>query len=68
MAQNPTPDDQLQHPDRVIGPGGTRGDGPPTGKEEEPNPRSPEVNDFPTLAPEEEGDTPPTEHAPGADL
>ncbi len=68
MAQKPNPDDQLLQPDRIIGPDGTRGDGRPTGTDEEPNPAGSEVNNFPTEAPEEEGETPPTEHAPGADL
>ena len=68
MAPTAAPGDQLQHPDRVVGPDGSRGDGRPTGTEEAPNPPSPDVNNFPTVAPEEEGETPPTEHAPGADL
>lgn len=68
MAPNPAPDDQLQHPDRIVGPDGTRDDGRPTETEEDPTSPTHQVNNFPTVAPEEEGQEPPTEHAPGADL
>lgn len=56
-----TTDDQLRNPEEVRAPDGTRGDGRPTGNE-------PPADEAPTVAPEERGETPPTEHAPGADL
>ena len=61
-------DEHLMHPERVIGPDGTRGDGRPTGDGDDPNAPDPNAANFPTVAPEEEGEAPPTEHAPGADL
>jgi hypothetical protein len=68
MTAEPQGDEQLRRPDRVIGPDGTRRDGRPTGAWDEPNAPDPDAVNFPTVAPEEEGEAPPTEHAPGADL
>jgi hypothetical protein len=68
MTENDTSREQLEHPDRVVGPDGSRGDGRPTGTVEQPDAVEPESGKFPTVAPEEEGATPTTEHAPGADL
>ena len=61
MTNHTQTDDQLRNPDKVTGPDGTRGDGRPTGNE-------PPAQEAPTEAPEERGETPATEHAPGADL
>jgi hypothetical protein len=67
----------------VAGAGGERGDGRPAGvpagsgddlegrpatvREASPE-RVPAADEVPTVAPEERGETPETEHAPGADL
>ncbi len=67
MAAAPDPDEQLRRPDQVEGPDGTRGDGRPTGQTD-PLEEAPPANAVPTVAPEEEGATPTTEHAPGSDL
>jgi hypothetical protein len=61
MTHDTHTDDQLRNPDEVRAPDGTRGDGRPTGDE-------PPAHEAPTEAPEERGETPATEHAPGADL
>lgn len=59
----------LERPDQVRAADGQRRDGRPAeahgGDEEAGRPPQPEA---PTVAPEEEGETPTTEHAPGADL
>jgi hypothetical protein len=68
MTQDDTAREQLEHPDRVVGPDGSRGDGRPTSAAGRPDADQPESGKFPTVAPEEEGATPTTEHAPGADL
>jgi hypothetical protein len=68
MTRNDTTREQLEHPDRVVGPDGSRGDGRPTGSVGGPDSVAPESGNVPTVAPEEEGATPTTEHAPGADL
>jgi len=57
----------LERPDRIEAPDGSRGDGRPTGEGGDINPGRPH-HDVPTEAPEEDGATPATEHAPGADL
>lgn len=61
MTNHTQTDDELRNPEEVRAPDGTRGDGRPTGNE-------PPAHEAPTEAPEERGETPPTEHAPGADL
>ena len=68
MTQEPTAKEQLERPDRVVGPDGSRGDGRPTAEVGHPDAVEPQAGNFPTVAPEEEGETPTTEHAPGADL
>ena len=68
MTENDTAREQLEQPDRVVGPDGSRGDGRPTGEVGHPDSIEPEAATFPTVAPEEEGETPSTDHAPGADL
>jgi hypothetical protein len=66
MPTNPEPDEQLREPHRVDSPDGSRGDGRPTGSD--PLREAPPADAVPTVAPEEEGETPATEHAPGGDL
>jgi hypothetical protein len=68
VTQKSTANEQLERPGRVVGPDGSRGDGRPTGPVGHPDGIEPEAGTFPTVAPEEEGETPSTEHAPGADL
>jgi hypothetical protein len=66
MPTNPDPHEQLREPHRVDSPDGSRGDGRPTGTK--PLEEAPPADAAPTVAPEEQGETPATEHAPGADL
>lgn len=61
MTSHTRMDEQLRNPDEALAPDGSRRDGRPTGDE-------PPAEEAPTVAPEERGETPPTEHAPGADL
>ena len=67
MPQEPGSDEQLLEPKHVDAPDGTRGDGRPT-TPGDPLEQAPPADAVPTVAPEEEGATPTTEHAPGADL
>lgn len=57
----------LEQPEEIKGPEGQRRDGRPT---EDPigeaDPKA--AGETPTVAPEEKGKAPSTEHAPGADL
>ena len=70
MTDRPTPnDDPLARPHEIDGPDGQRRDGRPTA----PAPTDDvaagrPAEHTPTVAPEEEGATPSTEHAPGGDL
>jgi len=58
----------LEHPDEIRGPGDERRDGRPSdGPLETPKPAD-GARSAPTVAPEEEGGSPSTEHAPGGDL
>ena len=59
--------DQLTNPQDVRGVDGTRADGRPTRPDQPLEPRSRD-SDAPTVAPEEQGEHPTTEHAPGGDL
>ena len=60
-------DKQLEHPKDVRGPDGTRADGRPTDQPDAVRSRTP-AEEAPTVAPEESGQRPTTEHAPGGDL
>jgi hypothetical protein len=60
-------DHQLEHPQDVRGTDGTRADGRPTDPER-PLEHQPPADQAPTVAPEETGSRPTTEHAPGGDL
>ena len=60
--------DSLAHPEEIRGPDEQREDGRPTGDQKDGlRPGAPQES-VPTIAPEEEGETPSREHAPGADL
>jgi hypothetical protein len=60
-------DQQLKQPQDVRGPDGTRADGRPTDHPDAVASRTP-AEQAPTVPPEETGDHPTTEHAPGGDL
>jgi hypothetical protein len=58
----------LEHPDEIRTPDGQRRDGRPSdGTLDQPKP-SDQGGGPPTVAPEERGGSPSTEHAPGGDL
>lgn len=63
MKKTPTTD--LERPARIRSADGQRRDGRPAEPDDPDTMTAPEA---PTVAPEEEGKTPTTEHAPGADL
>jgi hypothetical protein len=67
MTDETTVDDQLKNPKDVRGVDGTRADGRPTDPHQPIESKRPH-GDVPTVAPEEEGHKPTTEHAPGGDL
>ena len=58
---------QLTQPEEIRNRHGERQDGRPTEHIDADQPGKLDKNE-PTIAPEEQGDTPSTEHAPGADL
>jgi hypothetical protein len=60
-------DQQLENPQDVRGPDGTRADGRPTDPKK-PLEQQPRSDQAPTVPPEESGSRPTTEHAPGGDL
>ena len=60
-------DRQLENPKDVRGQDGTRSDGRPTDHPDAVRRRTP-ADQAPTVAPEEAGQRPTTEHAPGGDL
>jgi hypothetical protein len=59
-----TPEDPADSRDRA----GERSDGRPTGDDDDRLKAGRDPQAVPTVAPEEEGHAPATEHAPGADL
>lgn len=68
--QRPGPND-LEEPEQIQDQSGERADGRPTGEPDEHGlltRHAPDAGSKPTIAPEELGKTPSTEHAPGADL
>ena len=67
MAEETHIDKQLDNPKEVREPDGSRGDGRPTDHPDAIRNRTP-ADQAPTVAPEEQGDRPTTEHAPGGDL
>ena len=59
----------LEEPDQIRAPDGQRRDGRPSdGTIDAPEPADHGGMKAPTVAPEEEGGSPSTEHAPGSDL
>ncbi len=67
MTDGPT-GEPLERPEDIDGPDGQRRDGRPTsGTTDEVEAGQP-ADETPTVAPEEQGSTPSTEHAPGGDL
>ena len=68
MTERPTDDQPLDRPHEIDGPDGERRDGRPTTGETEDVSSGQSAQEAPTVAPEERGGTPSTEHAPGGDL
>ena len=68
MTDRPTGERDLERPDEIDGPDGQRRDGRPTTGETEDVSSGQSAQQAPTVAPEEQGGTPSTEHAPGSDL
>jgi hypothetical protein len=68
MTDRPNQDEPLERPDEIDGPDGQRRDGRPTSGETEDVAAGRPAAATPTVAPEERGGTPSTEHAPGGDL
>jgi hypothetical protein len=60
--------DQLDHPEEIRDDTGKRKDGQATGHEHQGIRPGLDQDEAPTIAPEEEGGTPTTEHGPGGDL
>jgi hypothetical protein len=58
----------LERPKDIDGPDGQRSDGRPTSGTTDDIESGRPADATPTVAPEEEGATPSTEHAPGGDL
>jgi hypothetical protein len=58
----------LEHPDEIRTPDGERSDGRPSGGTIDDRKPAEDGGAQPTVAPEEKGGSPSTEHAPGADL
>lgn len=67
MTDRPTPNEPLHRPDEIDLPDGQRRDGRPTVQTDDIAAGRP-AEHTPTVAPEEQGETPSTEHAPGGDL
>ncbi len=67
MSDQPDHEHQLNHPETVKGPDGTRWDGRPTNQGDVTEAHVP-PGGAPTEAPEDRGQQPDTEHAPGGDL
>ena len=68
LARLPGDQEPLEQPDSIRGVDGRRKDGRPTGGDEAELRPGTDAREAPTVAPEEEGGTPDTEHAPGGDL
>jgi hypothetical protein len=58
----------LEHPDEIRDTHGERQDGRPTGGDGSADKPGVAHQDAPTVAPEEKGASPSTEHGPGGDL
>ena len=68
MSDVAKPNEPLERPDEIDGPDGQRRDGRPTSGETDDVESGRPTDATPTVAPEEQGGTPSTEHAPGGDL
>lgn len=66
MTDQPT--DALERPETIRDDHDERRDGRPTGPDQDGLRPGADHQSAPTVAPEEEGATPTTEHAPGSDL
>jgi hypothetical protein len=62
------PSSDLERPETIRNAADERMDGRPTGEQPDGLRPAAAQPDVPTVAPEEEGATPTTEHAPGSDL
>ena len=68
MTDRPKTDEALERPHEIDGPDDQRRDGRPTTAPAEGVGAGKPADETPTVAPEEEGGEPSTEHAPGSDL
>ena len=68
MTDGQGPGEPLERPHEIDAPDGQRGDGRPTSGVTDDVESGQPTHATPTEAPEEEGSTPSTEHAPGGDL
>jgi hypothetical protein len=68
MTDRPNADEPLDRPHEIDGPDDERRDGRPTTAPTEGVGAGRPADETPTVAPEEQGGKPSTEHAPGSDL
>lgn len=68
MTDGQNQSEPLEQPKEIDGPDGERRDGRPTSGVTDDVESGRPAEATPTVAPEEEGGTPSTEHAPGGDL
>lgn len=68
MSDGAKPNEPLERPNEIDGPDGQRRDGRPTSGVTDDVESGRPTDATPTVAPEEQGGTPSTEHAPGGDL
>ncbi len=68
MTDGPDRDNELERPHEIDGPDDQRRDGRPTSAPTDGIGAGKPADETPTIAPEEQGHEPSTEHAPGSDL
>ncbi len=68
MTDRPNVDEQLERPHEIDGPDDQRRDGRPDAAGTDDIGAKKPADETPTVAPEEQGGEPSTEHAPGSDL
>jgi hypothetical protein len=68
MTDQTTDDEPLERPDEIDGPDDQRRDGRPEAAGTDDVGAGKPADETPTVAPEEQGGEPSTEHAPGSDL
>ena len=68
MSDQTTNDEPLERPDEIDGPDDQRRDGRPEAAGTDDVGAGKPADETPTVAPEEQGGKPSTEHAPGSDL